>query len=120
MKVTKVSASARFSKAIDDGSYKTVELGAEATLEAKESWQEAQAKLYQQLTDQLKTLWESGVQRPEEAQVNGNGHGAAPERQAEATEAHFCQEHGVPYRRYEKDGQVWYSHRTRYGWCKER
>ena len=54
MKVTTVSASARFSKALGDGMHKTVELSAEATVEYAEMWQEAQASLYHQLGEQLR------------------------------------------------------------------
>ena len=58
MKVTTISASVRFSKAIGEGSYKTIELGANATLDSsKEDWQEAQSNLYQELGEQLKNLW---------------------------------------------------------------
>ena len=37
-----------------------------------------------------------------------------------ATEDHFCKEHGVAFQRYEQDGRSWYSHKTRDGWCKEK
>lgn len=28
-----------------------------------------------------------------------------------------CAEHGVEYRRFEKDGKAWYAHKTEQGWC---
>jgi hypothetical protein len=41
MKITTVSASVRFSKALGDGQHKTVELAAEAFLDDEEVWTEA-------------------------------------------------------------------------------
>jgi len=49
MKVTTISASVRYSKAINNGEYKTIELSAEAALEPQEAWKEAQASLYADL-----------------------------------------------------------------------
>ena len=109
MKVTTIGASVRYSKSLGDGSHKTVEMGAEASLESGEAWREAQASLYHQLGQQLKALW-------------GNGNGKAQERPTtkEATPEHYCQAHGQEYRRFERNGRVWYSHRTSDGkWCKE-
>ena len=59
MKVTQISASLRYSKILDDGSWKAVEIGSEATLDAREDWQTAQSELYAQLGQQLKSLWAS-------------------------------------------------------------
>ena len=61
MKVTTVSASVRFSGAVGDSRFKTIELSAEAALEGKETWIEAQASLYERLGCQLKTLWANGT-----------------------------------------------------------
>lgn len=61
MKVTTVSASVRFSGALGGSRFKTMELSAEATLDGKETWTEAQASLYQQLGCQIKTLWANGT-----------------------------------------------------------
>ncbi|MBM3941731.1 MAG: hypothetical protein FJ316_02180 [SAR202 cluster bacterium] len=104
MKVTTVSANIRYSRDMGQGAWKVVELGAEATLDAKDDWQTAQAGLYQQLGQQLRALW-------------ANGHGKAQETPAEAAEtpaqpeppAHFCQAHQTDFKRFEKDGRVWYS-----------
>lgn len=104
MKVTTVSASVRYSKPMGDGSYKTVELGAEATLTAEETWTKAQASLYQELGQQLKALWIA----------NSNGSANV------GTSEHSCQEHGTAFRKYEKDGRVWYAHKHGQEWCKER
>ena len=72
MKVKKVSANVRYSKAIRPGAYKTVELSAEASIDPKESWEDAQAELYHTLGQQLKTLWMS----------SGNGHDSEYEQKA--------------------------------------
>ena len=76
MKVEKVSANIRYSKAQEGGAWKTVELAAEGTVEPLESWQTAQAVLYAQLGQQLKALW-----------GNGNGHHKAENGAVAATEA---------------------------------
>ena len=57
MKITTISASVRFSKAIQPGCYKTIELSAEGTLNPTEDWQTAQSTLYADLGEQLKALW---------------------------------------------------------------
>ena len=106
MKVSTVSASVRFSKAIGDSQHKTIELSAEATLDARETWTEAQASLYRQLGQQIKALWNDN-------QASSDGNGQTP--------AHYCQDHQTEYRRFEKDGRVWYSHKAPDGkWCQEK
>ena len=62
MDVTKISASLRFSAPRDKG-WKTVEIGAEATVTEGENWEQAQQRLYGDLSNQLRSFW-SG---------NGNG-----------------------------------------------
>jgi hypothetical protein len=112
MKVTTVSASVRYSKALGDGSHKTVELSAEATLTPQEEWHKEQATIYHQLGDQLKGLWTSktnGQHANGTASVKGNGNGE-----------HHCQEHGASFKRHDKDGQTWYSHKANGKWCNER
>ena len=100
MKITTISAHIRYSRPLGDGSYKTVELGAEATLTAEEPWTKAQANLYQELGQQLKALWSN----------NANG----------GTSNHYCQEHSTDFQRYKKGSQVWYAHKQGDKWCKER
>ena len=56
-RVTTISASVRYSRKLDDGSHKTVELGAEVVLADQEDWKETQSELYGDLCRQLKTLW---------------------------------------------------------------
>jgi hypothetical protein len=114
MKVDLVTVAIRYSKQLLDGSHKTVELGAEGTLDAEaEDWQETQAGLYHQLGDQMHYVF------------SANGAGKArngPEKAVEAPPApplpppphpreHYCQEHQTVFKKYEKDGKIWYSHR---------
>ena len=115
MKITTISASVRFSKAIQPGCYKTIELTAEAEVMPKEDWHEAQSQLYDQLSIQLKALWpaRNGDTAPSERR-NGLEHSR------DTTQAHYCSEHGTEYRRYEKEGRVWYSHQSGDSWCKEK
>ena len=115
MKVKTIAATVRYSKPLPDGSWKAVELSAEATLEPQEAWKEAQASLYTDLGQQLRTLWT--------AKVNGNGQASNGSAKAENTTTeqneHYCQEHQTEYKRYEKEGRVWYSHKVGSNWCKE-
>jgi hypothetical protein len=101
MKVTTVSASVRYSKALGDGQHKTIELSAEAAIEGKKTWTEAQSNLYQQLGQQLKALWREGNKEGPEKVAQD----ALPEKPTQAL-AHYCQEHQTEYKRFEKDGKV--------------
>jgi hypothetical protein len=57
MRVTKVNVAVRFSKEMRDGAWKSIELGAEATLDEGESREEATNALYTDLTADLRQLW---------------------------------------------------------------
>jgi hypothetical protein len=116
MRIATVSASVRFSKALGDGQHKTVELSAEASLDDDEVWTEAQGSLYHQLGEQLKTLWANG-----KAQEDPESHAKpTPAPTSPAAPEHYCQEHKTQFKRYEKDGHVWRSHRAGNQWCKEK
>ena len=111
MRVTTISATVRYSKPLESGSWKAVELSAEATLDPQEEWLQAQASLYQDLGQQLKALWTS----------SSNGQAANGSAKAEASTAeHYCQEHQTEFKRYEKEGRVWYAHKAGQKWCKEK
>ena len=116
MNVTTVSASARFSKALGDGVHKTVELSAEATVEYAEDWHQAQAALYQELGQQLKQLWTAKGNGPS----SNNGTGSSANGKAASILEHHCQEHGTPFKRYEKEGRTWYAHKAGEKWCREK
>ena len=106
MKVTTVSATIRFSQDTGKGAWKSLEIGAEGILEGGETWTEAQTRLYQDLTGQLKSLW-------------GNGNGGDNRPPADPP-PHYCQEHRTPFKRMTKGSSVWYSHRLPNGkYCKE-
>ena len=113
MMVMTVSASARYSKALGDRSHKTMKLSAEATLTPQEEWRQAQASLYNELGDQLKSLWATKTNgQPTNGAANGNGNGNGQ---------HYCEEHGIPFKRHDTDDQTWYSHKANDGkWCNER
>ena len=114
MKITTIAATVRYSKPLPDGAWKAVELSAEASLEPNEAWIEAQASLYQDLGQQLKALWTA----------NGNGHAANGTAKAGDTTTgqseHYCQEHKTEFKRYEKEGRVWYAHKAGQKWCREK
>jgi hypothetical protein len=57
MKVVTVAASIRYSKSLEPGEHKTIELSAEASLDPGDDWSVAQQDLYGSLTTQLKALW---------------------------------------------------------------
>ena len=58
------------------------------------------------LGQQLKALWT--------AKANGQANNGTGQGE------HYCEEHQAEFKRYEKDGRVWYSHKTADGkWCKE-
>ena len=111
MKVTKVSALLRYS-AEAKGAWRSVELGAEASLTSStEDWETAQADLYQQLGQQLNRFW-----------FNGNGKAEPrdlPKEESTPVAEHWCDEHHFEWKRQSKGQSVWYSHRTNNGWCNE-
>ncbi len=108
MKVTTVSANVRYSKVQADGAWKSIELSAEASLNAKEEWQEAQAELYSQLGQQLKTLWSNGGAKVE-----------SPDPPQERP--HWCPEHQDEFKAKTGPHGEFYSHRINgtNGWCNE-
>jgi hypothetical protein len=105
VKVTTVTATLRYS-AEAKGAWRSIEVGAEATLtNSDETWETAQAELYHRLGQQLKTLW-----------ANGNGKTETPAPPKE----HFCEEHNQEFKRHEKEGHIWFSHRQGDGWHNEK
>ena len=67
MKVTTVNATIKYSQGTSKGPWKAVEIGAEATVDANETWQTTQARLYADLGQQLKALWSNGQKAPAKA-----------------------------------------------------
>jgi hypothetical protein len=123
MKVERVTATIRYSKE-ENGAWKSLELGAEASIAPEDDWQISQALLYVELAGQLKTLWAANGHKPQEPAQNDSG---KPVQEATWEEiqsmpspkAHWCPLHNVEFRRFEKNGRFWYSHKDGDGWCKE-
>lgn len=90
MKVTTISANIRFSKDIGYGAWKVIEVGAETTLDAKDTWQAAQHQLYGELSQQLQRLWANG----KVAQNDHDGARESPKASEPPSAAeHWCLEH---------------------------
>lgn len=116
MKINTVAVSVRFSKALGDGQHKTVELSAEGVVEPRETWETAQAGLYNALGDQLNALWSGNGIMPTAKTAT-----APPTVERSAPPERHCQEHGQAFTRYEKNGRSWWAHRTQDGkWCNEK
>ncbi len=113
MKVTTISANLRFSKDIGHGAWKVIEIGAEASLEPREDWQNAQTTLYQQLGQQMTVLWNNGNSKSAQEPPK-------PETPAPKPD-HWCDEHPTECKQFSRDGKVWYSHKAPDGkWCREK
>ena len=94
-----------------ESGHKTIELSAQAALDPKDKWQDAQSQLYTELGEQLKALWISKT----------SGQTTKIEDSTTAQSEHHCVEHGVEFKRYEKEGKVWYAHKAYNNkWCRER
>jgi hypothetical protein len=75
MRLNKVSVNIRYSRQMNDGSFKTVELGCEGSLDSgDEDWRELQAHLYQELGEQMRHFF------------SGNGSGKAQNGSEKAVE----------------------------------
>ncbi len=120
MEVNKIAAHIRFSKDIG-GSWKSLELAAEADVTIMDDWTVCQAELYSQLSQQLRQLWNNG----NGAALNGAGgtesHGEPPaaSEPAQTPREHWCYPHKREWKRRTKNGMTWYSHRQGKGWCNE-
>jgi hypothetical protein len=111
MEVDRVTATLRYS-AEAKGAWRSLEIGAEATVAPDEDWQSAQASLYQQ----LQALWDN--RRADE--VSEKPAVTSEEANLPTTPEHYCQQHQVAYRRYEKEGKVLWAHKAPDGtWCRE-
>lgn len=111
MRVTKVTANLRYS-AEAKGAWRSIELGAEASLTSSaEDWETAQADLYHQLGQQLNRFWSDGNGKADPQDPPTDEPGPAKE--------HWCNEHRTEFKRQARANAVWYSHRTDNGWCNE-
>jgi hypothetical protein len=131
MKVTTVSVSIRYSKSLAPGEHKTLELSAEGGVSEDDDWFTCQQGLYSQLTTQLRRLWaQNGViQEPApdgpRMAVAGSSDWediesqSLPSPSVSSPKVHYCQEHQTPFKKCEKGGSAWYSHKMAGGWCRE-
>ena len=108
MRVTKVSATLRYSTETQ-GAWRSIEMGAEASLTSSdEQWETCQEHLYQDLRRQLAKMWANGttkVDHPEPAQELN----------------HWCAEHQAEFKAKNGPHGEFYSHRINgtNGWCNE-
>ena len=63
MRVTTINATIRYSQDTGKGSWKSLELGAEADLAPNEDWHTAQQELYRQLGERMRVLWAMATAR---------------------------------------------------------
>ena len=130
MKVEKVSAHIRYSKALDDGQWKAIELSAEGSVDTKETWQGALSYLYAELGKELRTLWPSNGSKPAVAGAESHAPPPNPPEPAQSSAGppeHYCEEHQVAYAEHKKGNQTWYSHKASWyshkasdgAWCRE-
>ena len=125
MQISKIAAHVRFSKDIG-GSWKSLELAAEADVTIMDDWTVCQAELYSQLSQQLRQLWNNGngtalnsangaespVEPPSEP---------APVSGSETRLEYWCATHEMAYtQKNGKGGESWWSHKAPEGnWCSE-
>jgi hypothetical protein len=110
MIVEKVAVQLRYSADTGQGSWRTVDLGAEASLEVGETLHGATQALYAEVRQELANIWQAPVKDQ-----------AIKQPALEVTPPeHWCQEHGVEFKRQENSRGVWYSHQVDGGWCKEK
>lgn len=122
MIVTTISANIRYSEDSRKGSWKSVELSAEATVGERDNWKQSQDELYHQLAAQLKALWSGNTNG-----ASANGQGGAETAIARPTKpeptqrywAHWCVVHQTVFKSRSKNGTVWFSHRQGSAWCNE-
>lgn len=121
MHVTTITASIRLSQDTGNG-WKSVELGAEATVDPGEDWHEAQLALYTELTTELRQVWRGAREAlPPSAPDKQPAPRQAQTPPEPPAKDHWCEEHQTEYKRREGNGRVWYSHRVGFNgpWCNE-
>jgi hypothetical protein len=118
MNVNNISVHIRYSKPLADGSYKTVELGAEGTLNPDEDYHDAQVALYHELGSTMKYVFSgNGAGKPQNDREKPVE--TAPSQPEPQELDHFCRKHQTPFKKYTKDGRSWWSHRVGSAWCRE-
>ena len=125
--VNKITANVRYSKNIGQGEYKTVELGAEATVGPDSDWYIEHCVLYNSLVKELKELWNYKKEKDivlEDTWPTNSSKEEVPTKpiaSSNGNESHstICPIHNVPFERKDGFGKAWYSHMVSKGvWCK--
>ena len=121
MKVDRITAQIRFNQDSGKGAWKSVEIGAEATVDERERWATALSQLYTELGRELKALWANGNGKPPESPQDGaESTVAAPQPAIQPNGSnHHCQQHGVPFREYSRGNSRWWAHKDGAKWCRE-
>ena len=140
MQVNVIKIQLRYSKNVEQGVYKTLEIGAEASIKETETLEKEYDNLYTFLSNELTNLWNRPEVPKKEVKSEDSVSGSMPEELPlpknpnpsdnpplpcdppllEKSKEHFCQMHNQPFIRREKDGSEWYSHRKDdQSWCKE-
>jgi hypothetical protein len=120
MKVDRVTTVVRYS-AETQGSWRSIEVGAEAVLNASdETLESAQTELYHRLSQQLKALWANGNGKANSTQPAPRSDAPPAQAPAPPPDRRWCQTHRVEFKRFGKNGKTWYSHRLGDGnWCNQ-
>ena len=120
MKVEKIHATIAFSQDTGKGAWKRLEIGAEATIDAREQWQAAQAHLYADLAKQFKALWSQNGATPQAQEapvvaVQLSGASTPP------PSPHWCEEHQQEFKLRTGQYGEFYSHQIKgtREWCNE-
>ena len=124
MKVTTVSANIRYSQDTGHGAWKSIEIGAEASVDERERWGAALSQLYSELGSELKRLWAANGHKAPETTGNGTeGHVEPPQPVEQPIQPndsiHHCNQHGVPFREYTRGNNRWWAHKDGANWCRE-
>lgn len=142
MYITIVKANVRYSKQLSQGEYKTLELGAEASILPGDDWSLCQKSLYDTLSNNLTEIWDTKPKEKPESNTESNTSSPIntnfpPPSTTNASSTiseqvslnvsdekiskeHWCTEHKTFFIRRELNNDVWYSHQMGFNkWCKE-
>jgi hypothetical protein len=126
MNVNKVTATVRYSQDSGKGAWKSLELGAEASINEKEDWMKAQVALYGQLAQQFKALWaQNGTAAARDAPdghqvlVPASNTQSSPNGSPQTLD-HWCSEHNQEWKPKNGKYGTFFSHKVPDGsWCNE-
>ena len=149
MKINVIKMNLRYSKQVELGTYKTLEIGAEASIDEGSGWEKEYSTLYDVVAKELHDKWNQPILKTESVHKPSDNEATSVDTynlipiittpsitdtkenitdtsiktntgDSTTTTDHFCIEHNQPFFRREKDGNEWYSHRREDGfWCKE-